>query len=82
MAAVRTLNTLRKSAHTVIVGKACSTFSVTSSSASCLLNKLNHNANKQQSAGYRAAVLHEIAKPLVIEDVAPVTKLKGLEVCY
>lgn len=36
--------------------------------------------NFQKSAAYRAAVLHEIAKPLAIEDVASVSKLKNSEV--
>lgn len=34
----------------------------------------------QTIAAYRAAVLHEIAKPLIIEDVTTTTKLKDLEV--
>ncbi|KAI9564456.1 Quinone oxidoreductase-like protein 2-like protein [Daphnia sinensis] len=34
----------------------------------------------QTTAAYRAAVLHEIAKPLVIEDVTTTTKLKDLEI--
>jgi hypothetical protein len=80
--AARTLNTLRKTAHSLIVGKG--TFSVTPSSTSyCLLNKLNSNAIiKQQSAGYRAAVLHAISTPLVIEDVVPVSRLKESEVMF
>lgn len=38
--------------------------------------------NYQLTAAYRAAVLHEIAKPLVIEDISSVGKLKDSEVQY
>lgn len=36
--------------------------------------------NHQPTAHYRAAVLNEIAKPLVIGDIAPIGKLKDSEV--
>jgi hypothetical protein len=37
---------------------------------------------QQPRAGYRAAVLHEIGKPLIIEDVKPQSKLKKGEVLF
>lgn len=38
--------------------------------------------NFQSNAAYRAAVLHEIAKPLAIEDVVAIAKLKDEEVLF
>jgi hypothetical protein len=52
----------------------------TSISLSNLLFARHHRVLLQPNAAYRAAVLHEIAKPLVVEEVAAITKLKDLEV--
>lgn len=59
-----------------------SSLNIAPASASSILNKLSNNFRWTpcQLRGYRAAVLHEIAKPLVIEDLSPVGKLKGSEV--
>jgi len=42
----------------------------------------NHRVLLQPNAAYRAAVLHEIAKPLIVEEVTAITKLKDLEVSH
>ena len=54
-------------------------------SKSLFFASINHTVGhqlmlQQPRACYRAAVLHEIGKPLIIEDVKPQSKLKKGEV--
>lgn len=75
MAAGRTLKTLGN-----FIARSGNVVKPTSISLSNSLFTRSHKVLLQPNASYRAAVLHEIAKPLVVEDVTSTTKLKDLEV--
>jgi hypothetical protein len=75
MAGTRTLITLSN-----LITRSGSILKPTSITLSNSLFARNHKVLLQPNAAYRAAVLHEIAKPLVVEDVTSITKLNDLEV--
>lgn len=75
--AAQTLKTL----CSLVVRSENEIFSVCKTYSHCLFRKKTRNVlNFQKIAAYRAAVLHEISAPLVIEDVAVSTQLKNSEV--